>query len=333
MNNQDVSRQLFAELTEPYRHELRIHCYRMLGSLYDAEDTVQESYLRAWRSYVAGTEVRSYRPWLYKIATNVCLDLLRQRKRRALVQPGTPMADGLPERLDVDESIWLEPFPDKLIPDIPGNPEAAYTVRESVSLAFMTALQRLSPQHRAVLILRDVLGWKATEVADHLEMSESAVNSATLRARQGLQGEKIRNKAEPAVVQRFLDDYIAAWEGRDIGRLVTLLKEDVIMSMPPLPIWFGGQERVTAFVAHIPFAAGQSAWKAHPVAANGQAGVAIYQQPPGNTDYLFFGIHVLTMADQGIERIDHFMAGDAPFLTRPIAAQWAPFFDLPKVLS
>ena len=228
------SHRHFEELTEPYRRELRVHCYRMLGSLQDAEDLVQETYLRAWRKYKENLTVEAYRPWLYKIATNASLDLLRQRKRRALIQPETEMGAPLPESLSLDESRWIEPFPDKLLPEASSNPEAAMMQHESVNLAFMTTLQRLSPQHRAVLILRDVLGWKAREVAEHLEMSESAVNSATLRARQGVQAQTIFPHPDPDIVNHFLDQYVAAWESRDVSGLVSLLKEDVVMSMPPM---------------------------------------------------------------------------------------------------
>lgn len=322
-----VNSDHFADQTEPYRYELRVHCYRMLGSLHDAEDLLQETYLRAWKKYTQTPQMDGFRPWLYKIATNACLDVLRQRKRRALIQPDAPMADGIPERVAVEEDIWLEPFPSALIPDLPSNPEAIYGVRESVSLAFLTVLHKLSPQQRAILILRDVLGWKTREVAAFLEMSEPAVNSATLRGRKRLLGTKSRRSVEPMVVQTFLDGYVAAWESKDMVGLVGLLKQDVVMSMPPLPIWFGGLDRVAGFVGHVPFNPLGGGWRARVVGVNGQAGVALYGTRPGSSP-VFFGVHALTIEPEGIARIDHFMAGDAPFLEKPIVGKWVRFFDL-----
>ena len=164
-------------------------------------------------------------------------------------------------------------------------------------------------QHRAVLILRDVLGWKAHEVAEYLEMSESAVNSATLRARKGMHGVRPKNKAEPSLIQSYLENYVAAWEGRDIGRLVGLLKQDVVMSMPPLPIWFAGRDRLVGFVSHVAFGNSAEKWRAIPIAANNQQGIALYNQQPNSNDFVFFGIHVLVIEGDGIGRIDHFMVG------------------------
>ena len=329
---EDDFHQKFVQLTEPYRRELRVHCYRMLGSLHDAEDLVQETYLRAWRKYRENVVVDSYRPWLYKIATNASLDLLRKRKRRLLIQPDVAMGEPLPANLVLDESQWLEPFPDKLLPETAANPEAAYMLQESISLAFMTALQKLSPQHRAVLILRDVLGWKAREVADHLEMSESAVNSAILRARQGIQNQPIKYQTDPAIVENYLSRYVSAWENRDVAGLISLLKENVVMSMPPMPLWLAGRDPVAGFIQQLPLAAGSGDWRMMQIGINGQPGVGAYQRLSADSVYQFMGVIALNIEPDGIARIDHFLAGPIPDMPEPLKPKWASLFELPETL-
>src|SRR5580693_10784797 len=249
--------EAFRELIEPYRRELQAHCYRLLGSVQDAEDMLQEALLAAWRS-IGRFDGQSLRAWLYRIATNRCLNYLRGESRRP--QPaGLPRPDqgaawtGL---IRAGEPWWLEPYPDDLDDLIPG-PEARYDARESIALSFVAGLQHLPPQQRAVLVLRDVLGFPAAEAADILGTTQAAVNSALIRARAGLRaGRDIRDvplpksAAETAVVDRFVD----ALEHFDVGRLVALLTTDARLTMPPEPLEFRGPQAIADFLG------GRSFW-------------------------------------------------------------------------
>ncbi len=244
----------FSGLTEPYRHELQLHCYRILGSLQDAEDIVQETLLRAWRRLETYEERAPLRAWLYKIATNACFDALAKRPRRVLPTAQTAPADPRqPFAPPITEPIWLEPYPDDLIDESAAGPEARYSLRESVSLAFLAALQGLPPRQRAVLILRDVLDWRAREAAQLLDITVSAVNSALHRARVTLQ-QRYHTRGREAVsgtsiedgLRPLLERYVQVWEAADIDGLVNLLREDATLSMPPLPTWYAGREAISA---------------------------------------------------------------------------------------
>jgi RNA polymerase sigma-70 factor (ECF subfamily) len=302
----------FAALVQRHRGELRVHCYRMLGSLEDAEDMVQETFLRAWRG-LAGFEGRSsMRAWLYRIATNACLDALSQRTRRVLPHELAPPFDpgvGLPPRTDVP---WLQPFPDHLWePAAPrdAEPDAAAVARETIELAFLAALQRLPARQRAVLILRDVLGWPATDTAVLLESSVASVNSASQRARATLREHLPPGRAdwsppsEPtseewAVVRR----YVAAVERADLDTVARLLAEDVRATMPPFPMWYQGRDAVVATLAtswrpDSPHYVGR--FRMVPTRANGQPAVAGYVCGHGEDVYRAFAIAVLRIeADQ-----------------------------------
>jgi RNA polymerase sigma-70 factor, ECF subfamily len=241
----------FERLVAPHRRELHAHCYRMAGSWQDAEDLLQESLLRAWRG-IAGFEGRSsVRTWLYRVATNACLDALDKRVERTLpVDLGPPGgADGgvEPPRL---EPIWLGPAPGDF-DDAPASPEARVSSRESVAFAFLTLLQKLPPKQRAVLILRDVMGWQASECAELLDLSVAAVNSALQRAREALGDAPPRRAAPPDSDEerRLLARYVAAWEGSEVGALVALLHEETVLSMPPIPTWFRGGRAIGASLA------------------------------------------------------------------------------------
>ena len=241
-----MSPETFEELVRPFRRELAAHCYRMLGSLQDAEDQLQETLLAAWRG-IDGFEGRaSVRSWLYKIATNRCLDEIRRRPRLGLPsehgEPRDPLAPIEPQ----GEHLWVEPCP-------PGmwvgeaNAEAIYSLRESVQLAFIVALQHLPATQRAVLILRDVLGWSASEVASLLDTTVVAINSALQRARATLETRRTTSEPSTADADALAARYIAAWESGDVNALVALLHEDVTISMPPVPTWFRGREAARAF--------------------------------------------------------------------------------------
>ncbi|MDQ4116001.1 MAG: RNA polymerase subunit sigma-70, partial [Actinomycetota bacterium] len=265
----------FRALTEPYRRELHVHCYRMLGSFHDAEDVLQDSLLAAWRGLGGFEERASLRTWLYRITTNRCLNARRATARRPSapwdvpgVEPPAPTRRG--------EVGWLEPFPDALLPGVPPTPEARYEQRESVSLAFVTALQLLPPRQLAVLVLRDVLGFPAADVADLIGSSVDSVKGALARARTTLRRRSPDpapgpgSATEAATVERF----VRAWESADVDALVTLLTDDVVASMPPMPFEYAGRDAVAAFCAAL-FGAGRR-FDLVATRANGQPAFGAY---------------------------------------------------------
>ncbi len=298
----------FIEQAAPFRAELIAHCYRMLGSVHDAEDLVQETYLRGWRGYQAFEERAALRTWLYRIATTACLRALENRARRVL--PAGLGAGSVDPDTDLDANAgayhWLEPLPDALTPE---TPEAAFSARHSVRLAVATALQELPARQRAVLILRDVVQFSAAEVAELLETTPAAVNSALQRARAHLAevAPSEEDVAEPDDADRreLLDRYCAALENADLAALTELLQTDVRLEMPPLPVWFTGREAVTQFLARRAFAPpGDMALV--PTAANGQPAVAEYRRA---ADHIMraHSIHVLTARAAGITGIVVFL--------------------------
>ncbi len=233
-----------SSIIEPYRHELSLHCYRLMGSLQDAEDQVQETMLRAWRHFDTFEGSASLRTWLYTIATHVCLDALKKRRSRTLPTVAYPAADPLGSIAGATaEILWLEPFPDSWMVEAAENPEARYTRLESVSLAFLAVLQLLPPRQRAIVILIDVLDWRANEVAELLGLSVSAVNSALYRGRVTLarhyrsdeRRETVRATQADEVTSELLRRYVHAWETDDVDGIVAMLKEDAVLSMPPIP--------------------------------------------------------------------------------------------------
>lgn len=315
----------FSELSEPYRRELQVHCYRILGSLHEAEDMVQETFLRAWKRLATYEGRAPFRAWLYKIATHACLDFLDQkRSRRLLPSIRLPASDPRAQiSPPLAETAWLEPFPDEWLNDPSAvNPEARYTASESVSLSFLTALQALPPRQRAVLILRDVLDFSASETAEVLEITVSSANSALHRARSTLVARYHGRNPEDSTVsltdertQSLLDHFVKAWENADVEGLVALLKEDAIFAMPPSPSWYQGREAIRAFVAATVFADGgmfggeaSDRWRLIATGANGSPALAIYQRSPGNA-YQAFGIHVLESDSQGLSQIISFIDG------------------------
>ncbi|HSB89390.1 MAG TPA: sigma-70 family RNA polymerase sigma factor [Anaerolineales bacterium] len=301
----------FEALTEPYRRELQVHCYRMLGSLTEAEDLVQETLLRAWRnrqSYAGRAPVRA---WLYKIATNACLDELAHRARgtrRGLPSDFFKPADPLgPVEGPVLDPIWLEPFPDALLPEAGADPAATYDRRESVRLAFLVALQALPPKQRAILLLRDVLGWSAAEVAGLLDLSPASVTSALYRARTTLSGHtggkaRIRRGVEPddASDRDLLARYVAAWENADVEALTLLLKEDATFPMPPLPAWYRGRASIRAFLEATVLAGdARGRWRLVPTRANGCPAFGLYRRRDDGPGYVAFAVQVVTL-DAGL---------------------------------
>ena len=296
----------FTSLTGHFRGELLAHCYRMLGSAEEAEDLVQETYLRAWRSFDGFEGRSSVRTWLYRIATNVCLTAIERRSRRPLPSGlGAPAADPEAPLVAAPEVPWLRPFPDALLAGEREDPAAVAASRAGIRLAFVAALQYLSARQRAMLILRDVLDWPAAQVADLLGTTTTAVNSGLRRARaqlaQALPAED--ELAEPAEVDRraLLDRFAAAIENADASALSELLAADAALEMPPFLTWFTGRQAVVGFVAsHL--LAEPGGLRLVPVMANGQRAFAVYRREPG-AGYRRHAVLVPTAARTGITRI------------------------------
>jgi RNA polymerase sigma-70 factor (TIGR02960 family) len=298
----------FRALTDPYRRELQLHCYRILGSLQDAEDALQETLVSAWRGLDAFEERASLRAWLYKIATNRCLNVLRAGSRR-------PRSTGLPfeppEPTRMSEVSWLEPYPDALIDAAPG-PDARYETREAVGVAFITALQRLPARQRAVLILRDVLGFRAAEAAAILETSEATVNSALQRARSALDARlppaRERAPAPGSARERELADGFAdAFEEGDLDRIVAMLTDDAWVTMPPAPFEYQGPEKIGEFFRHVAARrrlGGET--RLVPTRANGQPAFAHYQRDPAAGVGRGTGLLVLALEGDRIAAITRF---------------------------
>lgn len=288
----------FEQLVAPYRRELHAHCYRMLGSLHDADDALQEAMVGAWRG-LPGFEGRSsLRSWLYRIATNACLRVGEQRRRRVMPMDYGPAFDDVHELgAFVTEPVWLEPYP--------LDPQDRYEVRESVELAFVAALQYLPASQRAVLILREVLAFSAAEVAQQLEMSVASVNSALQRARKSL-GERAGRQSQQAALRdlgeegrrELVERLVSAWERADVPALLDLLVEDARFSMPPLPAWFRGKQDVGRFFAERVFA---SSWRLVPMEASGQPAFACYM------DGRLSALNVVTLRDGRIEELTGFL--------------------------
>jgi RNA polymerase sigma-70 factor (ECF subfamily) len=311
--------EVFQRLAEPYRRELQLHCYRMLGSLQDAEDLVQETYLRAWRGIDAFEGRTSFRAWLYRIATNACLNALARHAtaHRMLPEALGPPSRHLPTGSPATEVAWLEPYPDVALEGVadhaPG-PDARYEMRESVQLAFVAAIQHLPPRQRAVLLLRDVLGWSAAETAGQLDASVASVNSALQRARATL-GQRFPSgrpdDAAPPPDDRqraLLDRYLQAWEGADLDRFVALLTEDAVLTMPPWRVWYAGREAIGAFFAWAATSVGHGPPPFRlgvPTAANRQPAGAMYIRGPDGR-FRAHAIHLLTLRGGAISGLTAF---------------------------
>jgi len=304
----------FRELTEPHRRELQVHCYRMLGSLHDAEEALQETLLSAWQGLADFEGRASLRTWLYRIATNRCLDARRAAGRRppkAWDVPGVVP----PEPTRLGEVVWLEPFPEVSVADgveLPLDPEARYEQAESISLAFVKGLQLLPPRQLAVLVLRDVLGFQAEEVADMLDSTIESVNSALKRARAGLQRQHSsaadrqpppsrNSSAEDAIVAKFAN----AWESADLGALVALLTDDAFIAMPPMPFEYEGRDLVVRF-CELLFAGGRR-YDLVPTRANGQPAFGAYLSAPTGARR-GTGLYVLTLSGDRICAMTRFEA-------------------------
>jgi RNA polymerase sigma-70 factor, ECF subfamily len=310
----------FGRLVGPHRAELHAHCYRMLGSVPDAEDALQEALLSAWRGLPRFEGRSSLRSWLYTIATNACLKAIERRPKRVLPIDYGPAADphdGPGEPLI--ESAWLEPYPDERLglEDGFAAPEARYEQRESVELAFVAALQHLPARQRAVLILREVLGFSGREVAEALETTPASVYSALQRAHKTVD-ERLPEQSQQHTlralgderVRRVVEHYVDAWERSDVDAVVAMLAEDATFAMPPLPTWYGGREAVAAFLRARPLAGAQR-WRLIPVRANGQPAFGHYRWDGERATFTPHGVNVITLRGARIDQITAFLTPEA----------------------
>ncbi len=318
--------EAFRELVEPFRRELMAHCYRFLGSMHDAEDALQETLLDAWKGLCGFEERSSVRTWLYRVATNRCLKTLRSasRRPRMATTSESPARFDLPEPTAHGEVVWLEPYPDVLLAGLgdpaPG-PEARYESTQAISLAFVTAVQLLPPRQRAVLILRDVLGYRAADVAEFLDITEESVTSALKRARAGVRqraGTQPPPPPDSPAERRLVEQLTRAFESCDVDGVVALLTDDVRLTMPPLPVEYLGREAVTRFqtavFAHAP------RYRLIPTRANRQPAFGVYLLDSRTSTWHSTGLMVLTLAADHITALTRF---DNSILAR---------FGLPRTL-
>jgi RNA polymerase sigma-70 factor (ECF subfamily) len=319
----------FARLVEPYRGALHAHCYRMLGSVHDAEDALQDALLRAWRGLPKFEGRSSLRSWLYTIATNASLSAIEKRPKRVLPidyaaadphgGPGEPLV----------ESVWIEPYPDETlgVEDGFAAPEARYEQKESVELAFIAALQHLPANQRAVLILREVLGFSANEAAETLDTSTASVNSALQRARATVE-DRLPEQSQQATLRALGDDglrelvdsYVEAWDQGDVEAVVGMLTEDASFAMPPLQTWFQGREGIRTFLAGWPMS-GAWRWKPVRTRANGQEALAYYAWDQDENAYMPFALNVLTFRGDKISDVTAFITRSTEDPDRAVIAR------------
>jgi RNA polymerase sigma-70 factor (ECF subfamily) len=327
-----VNRDTFARLAGAHRQALKLYCYRMLGSLQDAEDLVQDTFVSAWNALDEFEGRASFKNWLYRIATNACLNALASRSRRRRLMPeqlGGP-STGMPQGAPATEIPWLQPYPDfelEGIVDSQAGPETRYELRESVRLAFMAAIQQLPPRQRAILILTDVMDWSAAEVATLLGGSVASVNSvlqrarATMRSRYNEDERQARSAKDPDP-QRLLNRYVQAWESTDLNGFVSLLKEEATYSMPPWRQWYAGRDSIRNFFGTV--------WNLYrgfrmvPIAANTQPAFALYTLASEPRVWNAHSLQVLSVRDERISQLTLFM--------KPLGPDLFPAFRLPLTL-
>jgi RNA polymerase sigma-70 factor (ECF subfamily) len=319
------------QLIEAHRAEIRLHCYRMTGSLQDAEDLVQETFLHAWRSWSEFEGRSSSRTWLYRIATNLTLNFLhsRDRLRRSLPAMAGLPAEGIPTSEPRPREAWVDPYPDAWLESIPvaaPGPEARYELAEGVRLAFVAAIQHLPPRQRAMLVLRDVLGYSAHEAAGVLGLSVAAANSALQRARETLGKQHVQPVDQlptDLARRRLLDRYIFAWENDDVEALVSVLQDDAVYSMPPWPQWYTGPSAIGAF--HLRVWSHYAGQRLVSIGANGQTAFAMYARGHSGETFLPHSIQLLTLSEGGIRSMTCFV--------RPTGPELFPAFGLPEYLE
>jgi RNA polymerase sigma-70 factor, ECF subfamily len=321
----------FGRLVEPHRGELHAHCYRMLGSVHDAEDALQDALLRAWRGLSRFEGRSSLRSWLYTIATNTCLSQIERRPKRVLpvdYGPPTDPHDGPGE--PVVESVWVEPYPDETlgVEDGLAAPEARYEQREAVELAFIAALQHLPATQRAVLIFREVLGFSARETADALDTSVASVNSALQRARaaveervpQQSQQETLRSLGDEQV-RELVDRYVDAWERCDVDTVAAMLADDATFAMPPLASWYQGREGISRWARGWPLS-GAWRWRTRLTQANGQPAIGFYAWDEAPQAYLPFALNVVTLRGSEISNVTAFVVRSTEETSNEVYERW-----------
>ena len=310
----------FATAVDPYRGELHAHCYRMLGSVHDAEDALQEALLRAWRGLAKFEGRSSLRSWLYTIATNTCLDLIARRPKRVLpIDYGPPTDPHVAPGRPIVESVWIEPYPDEVpgLEDGFAAPDAEYELRESVELAFVAAMQHLAPTQRAVLIMRLVLGFSAKEVAQALGTTVAAVNSALQRARGAIE-ERVPEQSQQATlravgdraVRETVERYVDAWERCDVDAFAAMLAEDATFAMPPLASWYRGRPAIAQWAAGWPLS-GAWRWRALPTTASAQPALGFYAWSAEDGGFRPFALNVLSFAGTEVRDVTAFIARSA----------------------
>jgi RNA polymerase sigma-70 factor, ECF subfamily len=329
----------FRRLVEPHRAELHAHCYRMLGSVHDADDALQDALLRAWRGLAKFEGRSSLRSWLYRITTNACLDVISRRPRRVLPFDHGPAAGpggDLGEPLS--ESVWIEPYADDRLEDGRAAPEARYERRESVELAFTAALQHLPGTQRAALILRDVLGFSAREAAEALETTIASVNGALRRARKAV-AERVPGESQQATLRALGDDgirqvvegYIDAWERGDVDAILAMLADDATFTMPPLPTWYRGRAAIKSFLTRLAL---QDRWRLLPARANGQLAFGCYAWDEEKDRYTGLSLDVLTLDGARATEITSFVPPSSRGPARErFAADVLKRFGLPASLG
>jgi RNA polymerase sigma-70 factor (ECF subfamily) len=322
-----VDRQAFSREVALFRRELLAHCYRMSGSLHEAEDLLQETFVRAWQAYPSFERRSALRTWLFRIATNVCLDALEKREARSLPEALGPPADPGAPMTPRTEPVWLEPYPDRELVDPAESPEAHVSARESVALAFLVVLQVLPARQRAAVLLHDVLGWSAAECAEAIHSSVAAVNSAIQRARESLQ--RSRGAPPPALAETdaegrsVLQRYVRAWEDADTESLVSLLTDDAVLSMPPFPGWMQGARAIAEALSLMVFTAdARGRFRLVPTRANGLPALATYQRDADAGAFRPVSIQLLQLEHGRIREVHAFLD---PSLF--------PRFGLPETLS
>jgi RNA polymerase sigma-70 factor, ECF subfamily len=317
----------FRQLVEPHQTELHAHCYRMLGSVHDADDALQDALLRAWRRLATFEGRSSFRSWLYRITTNACLDLIARRPKRVLpIDHGPPADPGDDLGEPLTESVWVEPYADEVSGLEAGysSPVARYERRESVELAFIVALQHLPPNQRAVLLLRDVLGFSAREAAETLGTTVASVNGALRRAR-GAAAERLPSQSQQVTLRELRDDglrklvrrYIDAWERADVDAILAMLAEDATFTMPPLPTWYRGHNAIALFLNRYALRDG---WRLVATRANGQLAFGCYAWDAETGSHTALSLDVLTLEGTGITEVTSFVT---PYTRGPARERFA----------
>jgi RNA polymerase sigma-70 factor, ECF subfamily len=308
----------FLHALEPLRAAIRLHCYRMLGCAHDGDDVVQETMLRAWRAKDSLEDTARIKPWLYRIATNVCFDELKRRPQRLLASDAfAPSEDARPPFARLEEPVWLEPLPDAWLEGVePRDPQARYALKESVALAFVAVIQCLSPVQRATLLLRDVIGLSASETASALGASVEAANSALFRARSALEA-KLGGSDPAAIAARsevdelLLERYVRAFEEANLDALVALFHEEMRTTMPPVPAWVAGRAANERFYRRMFGSIVPGQFRHLRIRANGQPALAFYRPAaPGASPHVLAGIELIATRDGAIAAVDHFMLGE-----------------------